>query len=179
MALANWDANPILPNLILGDFDAAEDRAAIQYFNIRARLTILNCSEKKCVDQSIIAETNQIWEWIELDDTFLTAEDMQKYLITAADFIHNKLNDGHVVIVHCWSGVSRSSTMIIAYLIKYKKMSFADAMQHVADCRPKISPNGSFKVALRMFEENGGILPKENATEIDERDNESCYCALP
>ena len=39
------------------------------------------------------------------------------------NFIENGLKQGNV-LVHCAAGVSRSASAIIAYLMKYKKISF-------------------------------------------------------
>ena len=44
----------------------------------------------------------------------------------SADFIYLGLQTGNV-LVHCAAGISRSTTCLIAYYIKYKKMTMETA----------------------------------------------------
>jgi len=49
------------------------------------------------------------------------------------------------VLVHCAAGVSRSSSNVIAYLMRRKKnMSFNEAFNFVKKRRPVICPNYRF-----------------------------------
>eukprot|EP01084_Bolivina_argentea_P219960 372889_1 len=84
-SLKEWDANPIINNLFLGDLDAAQEPEAIKYFNIKAQLTILNAPERKCIEDSIINKNNINWKWIEWDDTFHETGTMQSHLFTASE----------------------------------------------------------------------------------------------
>lgn len=56
------------------------------------------------------------------------------YFDIAADSIHAGLQRGSV-IVHCNAGVSRSTTALIAYLIKYHKMSLYTAVHNIRTIR--------------------------------------------
>ena len=56
------------------------------------------------------------------------------------------------VLVHCRAGVSRSATLVIAYLMKRHGMSLDDALAHVRAKRPRIAPNEGFIQQLRAFE---------------------------
>jgi dual specificity MAP kinase phosphatase len=76
-------------------------------------------------------------------------------------FIDEAFNKGTAVIVHCDAGVSRSATMIIAYLMRRKKLSPKDAFRHVRSRRPIISPNLGFAEQLIEFEHR--LHPKSNA----------------
>jgi protein-tyrosine phosphatase len=59
-------------------------------------------------------------------------------------------NEG--VLVHCHAGVSRSSTIILAYLIKYEKRTLYDAFLMTYKERPIIRPNDGFARALQKLE---------------------------
>ncbi|KAJ3400596.1 dual specificity phosphatase 19 [Chytridiales sp. JEL 0842] len=59
-------------------------------------------------------------------------------------------NEG--VLVHCHAGVSRSSTIVLAYLIKYEKMTLFDAFVMTYKQRPIIRPNRGFAQALQELE---------------------------
>lgn len=56
------------------------------------------------------------------------------------------------VLVHCMAGISRSATIVIAYLMKERGMNYADAYNYVKERRRIIHPNGGFKRQLREYE---------------------------
>ncbi len=73
------------------------------------------------------------------------------YVLTK--IIHEYLRNGKKVIVHCYAGVSRSASTVIAYLIKYKGMSLEEAYKFVKKRRPIIDPNKGFMRELVNWEE--------------------------
>ena len=58
-------------------------------------------------------------------------------------------------------GKSRSSTILLAYLIKGKKMSINEAFKFAKKKRKTILPNLSFMTKLRKFEDNLNIIPNK------------------
>ena len=48
------------------------------------------------------------------------------------------------VLVHCFAGVSRSATTVIAYLMKKLQWSLLRAFNYARDCRSIINPNPGF-----------------------------------
>jgi len=64
----------------------------------------------------------------------------------------NKPDPPSKVLVHCNAGVSRSSTIIIAYLIKYKGMTYQQALELVRKNRPSAKPNHGFETQLIEME---------------------------
>lgn len=71
---------------------------------------------------------------------------------SAVAFIDDALSGGNSVYVHCYAGVSRSPTIVAAYLIKIHKMTAAEALKYIAERRPCIDPNEGFRAALRDWE---------------------------
>ncbi|CAI0559767.1 unnamed protein product [Linum tenue] len=69
------------------------------------------------------------------------------------DFIDESKRIGGGVLVHCFMGVSRSVTIVAAYLIKKRHMSLSQALRHVQSRRPQASPNPGFISQLRYFEQ--------------------------
>jgi protein-tyrosine phosphatase len=55
------------------------------------------------------------------------------------------------VLVHCYAGVSRSSSFVIAYLINKKLMSYDDAKERVKKRRPCIHPGDGFIHQLKSY----------------------------
>lgn len=55
------------------------------------------------------------------------------------------------VMVHCAAGVSRSATIVMAYLIAKEDMTYQEAHQHVKARRPIVRPNDGFRRQLEDF----------------------------
>jgi hypothetical protein len=66
--------------------------------------------------------------------------------------IHSSLTEGKNVGVHCQVGVSRSVTLVLAYLMKYEGLSLKEAVERVKSCRPFICPNRGFLEILGKLE---------------------------
>jgi hypothetical protein len=65
--------------------------------------------------------------------------------------IFSSLEEGKRVCVHCNAGVSRSVTLVCAYLIKYEKMNWIEAINHIRKVRPYICPNRGFLELLSQI----------------------------
>ena len=79
------------------------------------------------------------------------------YFEKAINFINNALNEkdkDNKVLVHCQAGVSRSSTIIIAYLMKMQNMKFEDAYKYTLARREIIEPNNGFVKQLKLWQRN-------------------------
>uniref|UniRef100_A0A7S3QUC6 protein-tyrosine-phosphatase n=1 Tax=Dunaliella tertiolecta TaxID=3047 RepID=A0A7S3QUC6_DUNTE len=73
-------------------------------------------------------------------------------------FIHEALSPADPtppgrVLVHCQGGVSRSASIVAAYLMKAKKWSREQALQHIKRARPTAYPNDGFLAQLDLFSE--------------------------
>jgi protein-tyrosine phosphatase len=75
------------------------------------------------------------------------------------DFIQRAIADGGNILVHCLAGVSRSATIVAAYLMKVDGLGLDEALQHIRKRRPLINPNPGFISQLRQYGE--GIKPAE------------------
>lgn len=60
-----------------------------------------------------------------------------------------------VVLVHCNAGVSRSSSIVIGYLMFREGLSFSDAYDQVKLARPSIRPNPGFYQQLERYQPKG------------------------
>lgn len=74
-----------------------------------------------------------------------------QYLSSCIRFIDESRHYGNV-LVHCRQGVSRSASVVLAYLMKTKHLSYDEAFAFVKARRPRVSPNSSFSKQLRQFE---------------------------
>jgi protein-tyrosine phosphatase len=72
------------------------------------------------------------------------------YLAPASDYIESNIQKGNV-FVHCYAGISRSASIIIAYLILKKNYTYEDAYNLVKSKRPIIHPNPGFNEILKKL----------------------------
>ncbi|KAE8354286.1 protein-tyrosine phosphatase-like protein [Aspergillus coremiiformis] len=100
----------------------------------------------------------------------------------ACDFIDNALRSvpeqptskddpqptqGGGVLVHCGKGISRSATIVIAYLMRTRHMALHDALEMVRQMR-RVKPSAAFmdqlavweKVEYEIWEDAGERIPK-------------------
>ncbi|KAK3739731.1 hypothetical protein QZH41_016178, partial [Actinostola sp. cb2023] len=87
---------------------------------------------------------------IKINDT--CDSNISLYFDIVADKIENVRKERGKVLVHCMAGVSRSATLVIAYLMKYHKMTMKDSYELVKKKRPIISPNPGFWNHLMDYE---------------------------
>ncbi|EJW83954.1 dual specificity phosphatase [Wuchereria bancrofti] len=87
--------------------------------------------------------------WI--DDTPET--DIYLHLEAVSDQIETVIADGGAVLVHCVAGVSRSATICLAFLTKYRCQSLRNAYFLMVSKRPLVRPNIGFWRQLIQFEQ--------------------------
>ncbi|KAJ4832761.1 hypothetical protein Tsubulata_019805 [Turnera subulata] len=56
----------------------------------------------------------------------------------AVDFIHKNACCGRTTYVHCKAGRGRSTTIVLCYLVEYKRMSPIAALEYVRSRRPRV-----------------------------------------
>lgn len=69
-------------------------------------------------------------------------------LRTAANFIQESLSSGLNVLVHCAAGISRSSSVVIAFLMLKRVMTYDSALAFVQSKRKCVDPNPGFRSQL-------------------------------
>ena len=80
-------------------------------------------------------------KWIDLQD--YKEENIYPHLDTAHTYIKNMLKD-HNVLVHCQMGMSRSSSLVIAFLMKEYGMDYHTARSFAKNKRKIVEPNEGF-----------------------------------
>ena len=82
---------------------------------------------------------------IAIDDRYTV--NILKHFPTAIDFILQAQAEGGNVLVHCMAGVSRSASIVIAYLMREKGMDYETAFAFTGS-RRMVLPNSGFQNQL-------------------------------
>merc|ERR1712112_69552 len=93
-----------------------------------------------------------------------------------------RVREDGCVLVHCNMGVSRSTSMVISYLMKYFSKTYDDAMDIIRPNRPQSNPNDNFIQQLKQLyeklkEENGFIETSERNLKR-EREREAAFTCM-
>ncbi|DAZ96519.1 TPA: hypothetical protein N0F65_008070 [Lagenidium giganteum] len=148
------DAAPaqVLEHVFLGAKAHAKDKELLQRLNITH---ILNVTPTRAADPA-----TGVPNFFEKEKAFIyrrcavydnKAEDISGMLRGCIAFIEQAKFHGRV-LVHCNKGISRSSSIVIAYVMKTLQLSFDDALAMVAAKRPMINPNASFRTQLQQYD---------------------------
>jgi protein tyrosine phosphatase len=155
------DATEIISGLFLGNEQSSINQDFLTENNIS---TIINCANDCISPEMTGKDCSFVYVHYKIVDHSDSANVLKSYLYGAIQIIHNTLQQGQGVLVHCRAGVSRSATFILAYLMTYgtnmnsnKKMSFRDAAEIVKSKRPIINPNFGFCIVLKSLSEEYGF----------------------
>ncbi|KAF9226635.1 phosphatases II [Gyrodon lividus] len=78
--------------------------------------------------------------------------DLLIWLPTACQFIDQAIRAGGVVLVHCYQGLTRSATVVAAYLMYTRRIDATQAMLVVREAREQVWYNAGFHEQLVLFE---------------------------
>lgn len=108
---------------------------------------------------------------IDLHDIF--SENIYKYFETLNEMFTNNRNEN--ILVVCAAGISRSATIVLAYLLK-QKFTLRNAIRFLLHKRPQIRPNNGFLLQLMAYENN---LQKNQLEPLDLNCLEQLLSILP
>jgi hypothetical protein len=75
----------------------------------------------------------------------------------------------YISFKYSFAGVSRSASLIIAFLMKHNMWSMENALEYVRIKRPCVSPNFGFRKHLKRYEYDLGLISKDELnSSIDE-----------
>lgn len=137
----------ILPNLWLGNIKIAQ---TLIFFTDHKIKCVINCSKdipfynEKCKNVRVSVHDNL--EKKEINRLY-------DYFDTCSDFIHRHLSDNKPILVHCYAGKQRSASIILAYLMKYAKISLYDGVSLIQSKRfQAFTPGINFLSSLEKYE---------------------------
>eukprot|EP00007_Cunea_sp_BSH-02190019_P002679 CAMPEP_0174243896 /NCGR_PEP_ID=MMETSP0417-20130205/33255_1 /TAXON_ID=242541 /ORGANISM="Mayorella sp, Strain BSH-02190019" /LENGTH=219 /DNA_ID=CAMNT_0015323493 /DNA_START=41 /DNA_END=700 /DNA_ORIENTATION=+ len=111
---------------------------------------------------------------LHLDVADVPSVDILPLLDQTTLFIHKARLAGGRVFVHCSAGVSRSSTVVIAYLMGWLDVPFARALEILSWARPVVNPNLGFQHQLLRWERSSRLAELKTTMAAD-RTTSSLY----
>ena len=78
-------------------------------------------------------------------------EDIRPYFNSTIEFIDNAVVTGGKVLVHCMCGVSRSATIVAAWLMTQNGCSVDETIKFLQEKRQCVNPNPAFRDQLEIY----------------------------
>lgn len=100
------------------------------------------------------------FEYRKINGRDIPAFQMHKHFEEVADFIHQSMQKGKV-LVHCFCGISRSTTAILAYYVKYRGMDPRKGCEMIRKKRWIVYPNDGFMRQLVEYFRSKGVDARE------------------
>jgi len=151
--------NEIMPRLFLGDLCAATNKTVLTKFGITH---LVDASGHNHVRVPSIS-----YHEVHVVDT--DSANIKDHFEASNRFIHDALVDpDSQVLVHCFRGVSRSATLILAYLLRQDVLgdrTLDELLAFVRESRAAAYPNRGFWKQLKQFEaeqDPGGVKCKDH-----------------
>ena len=133
----------IIPHLYLGSIGSASNLKQLQ----NCKITHIVCCAK-----GIKNFFPDKFKYLNLDILDSEKDDIKKYFEESYKFIDEGINNNGNVLIHCHAGISRSSTILIAYIMKSKKMKLDKVLEILKAKREKVNPNSGFIEQLKEYE---------------------------
>jgi protein-tyrosine phosphatase len=103
------------------------------------------------IDEKHIFPAIHAYLWLPLPDT-PTARPTAAWLDAVATLMMFWTQENWPILVHCTAGISRSTLVTAAYLMKSKKLGYMQAVELVKLARPEACPNSGFLKSLEEYE---------------------------
>ncbi|KAL3976854.1 friend leukemia integration 1 transcription factor [Sarotherodon galilaeus] len=132
----------VLPDLYLGNIKDARDRELLAQHNITHILSIHDTA----------APVLEGITYLCISAADHSKQNLIQYFRDSIMFIHESRLKGEGCLVHCMAGVSRSVTLVVAYIMTVTGHGWVESLAAVRSVRPCAGPNLGFLRQLEEFE---------------------------
>ncbi|XP_017984932.1 PREDICTED: protein-tyrosine-phosphatase MKP1 isoform X1 [Theobroma cacao] len=151
IAFFDKECSKVAEHIYLGGDAVARDREILKQNGITH---VLNCVGFVCPEYF---KADFVYRTLWLQDS--PSEDITSILYDVFDYFEDVREQGGRVFVHCCQGVSRSTSLVIAYLMWREGQSFDDAFQYVKAARGIADPNMGFACQLLQCQKRVHAFP--------------------
>ena len=135
----------IFPNLYISDMFHAQNKQIIDLFQIRAIINVSAGSVENVFEEKM--------PYLSIFEEDRSSTNLYPYFSLTNRFIEKYIDFGGV-LVHCSAGISRSSAIILAYIMYKKRKNFNDAFLYLQDKHAITDPNLGFIIQLQNYEKD-------------------------
>ena len=134
---------------VIGNY-ATKEEDLLDALHIKVVISAL--TEDEYEDYMIASEDfpGITWHRLVIDDD--QDERISEHFFTVYNIISKALSENKNVIVHCAAGMSRSPSLVIAYLMIENRWCYEEAYNYVKSRRPIVEPNIGFVKQLKALE---------------------------
>lgn len=151
IAFFDKECSKVAEHVYLGGDAVAKDRDILKRNGITH---VLNCVGFVCPEYF---KADFVYRTLWLQDS--PTEDITSILYDVFDYFEDVREQSGKVFVHCCQGVSRSTSLVIAYLMWREGQSFDDAFQYVKEARGIADPNMGFACQLLQCQKRVHAFP--------------------
>ncbi|KAM9301814.1 interferon regulatory factor 8 [Gastrophryne carolinensis] len=132
----------VLDGLFLGNIRDAEDAAALSASGVTHIVSVHNNAKALLPEMTYLCIT--------ASDS--SRQNLVQHFRPCIKFIHENRLRGAGCLVHCLAGVSRSATLVVAYLMAVTPFGWEDCLSAVKSVRSYVDPNLGFQQQLQEYE---------------------------
>ncbi|XP_039867456.1 dual specificity protein phosphatase 22-A isoform X1 [Simochromis diagramma] len=132
----------VVDGLYLGNIRDSENRESLSKNGITHILSVYNNAKPVFEDMTYLC--------IHAADA--SSQNLLQHFKECISFIHECRLNGGSCLVHCLAGVSRSTTMVVAYLMTVTHYSWEECLSAVKAVRSFVGPNYGFQQQLQEYQ---------------------------
>lgn len=145
----HFDVHHICDGVYLGDIPSAANEAKLKELGITHIVSAVMGVEKMFPNS---------FTYLLLPLRDIQEQNIINHFEESTNFINNALSKNGKVYVHCMAGVSRSATLVAAWLVKTKGMKPQEAIEFMKERRSVVNPNPGFRNQLNTFHQSMPVL---------------------
>ncbi|XP_026855409.1 dual specificity protein phosphatase 22-A isoform X2 [Electrophorus electricus] len=134
--------NKVVDGLYLGNIRDSENRESLSQNGITHILSVYNNAKPVLEDMTYLC--------IHAADA--SNQNLLQHFKECICFIHECRLNGGSCLVHCLAGVSRSTTVVVAYLMTVTTHGWEECLSAVKAVRSFVGPNYGFQQQLQQFQ---------------------------
>lgn len=138
------EMQPVMPSLYISGWKPASDN---KYLSAN-KITHIVC----CVDATNAERFPNEFKYLVIKADDNVNQNMKQFFSNSNRFIRDALKEGGKILIHCGAGISRSTTILCAFLINEFQMKAKQAIELCKQARPFCKPNDGFIRQLKDYE---------------------------
>ncbi|KAF5316456.1 hypothetical protein D9619_006341 [Psilocybe cf. subviscida] len=139
-------ASRITPRIFLSDYYTAHDTEKLTQHGITHVISVIE-------PLPLLPDTIPKEKQLHIPIADASEANILEHLDRTTEFIQSALdeNEHNKVLVHCMQGISRSATVVCAYLVATTAMTAPETIDHVRAIRGIVCPNLGFRKQLEQY----------------------------